>query len=271
MTAHIHRRIAAGLLTCLLPLVCAAQTSDGDWQWSATLYGWFPTISGQTSFPVAGGGPSIDVNPDTLLKSLKFGFMGTLQVEKGDWGVWTDVLYMDLGDMKSGARDFTVGHRPIPADINGSLDYNIKSWIWTLAGTYSLVKTPEYSAQALVGTRMLDAKQSLGWDLAGNVGSVGLPGRSGSSEVSLTNWDAIVGVKGRANFGDERKWFLPYYLDVGTGQSKFTWQGVLGIGYEFSWGSVLGVWRYLDYEFDSGSPIDHISFNGPAIGVNFRW
>jgi hypothetical protein len=64
---------------------------------------------------------------------------------------------------------------------------------------------------------------------------------------------------------------VPYYLDVGTGQSKLTWQGILGVGYAFNWGSIVGAWRYLDYEFKSGSSIENISFNGPAIGLIFRW
>ena len=60
-------------------------------------------------------------------------------------------------------------------------------------------------------------------------------------------------------------------LDVGTGQSKLTWQGIVGVGYAFNWGSIVAAWRYLDYEFKSGSPVENLSFNGPAIGLIFRW
>jgi hypothetical protein len=72
-------------------------------------------------------------------------------------------------------------------------------------------------------------------------------------------------------FGEERKWFLPYYLDVGTGQSKFTWQINAGLGYQFGWGAVVATWRYLDYEFKSDSVIQSVNFNGPTIGMSFRW
>ncbi len=263
---------AAAVLVMMLPMAAAqAQMKANEWEWGATIYGWFPTISGETHFPATGGGPSIDVDADTILSNLKFVFMGTLEGQKGEWGFWTDVIYLNLGDSKSGVRDLTIGRQGIPASVSANLNYDIKSWVWTVAGTYSLVKKPEYSMQALAGARMVDVKQTLGWDFAGNIGSLGLPGRSGTTEVTLTNWDAIIGVKGRASFGDERKWFVPYYLDVGTGQSKFTWQGIIGVGYAFSWGSIVGVWRYLDYEFDSDSRIEDINFNGPAIGVVFRW
>jgi len=66
-------------------------------------------------------------------------------------------------------------------------------------------------------------------------------------------------------------WFVPYYVDVGTGASHFTWQGIAGIGYAFSWGELLGVWRYLDYDFKSGKTIKSLSLDGPAVGVAFRW
>ena len=64
---------------------------------------------------------------------------------------------------------------------------------------------------------------------------------------------------------------MPYYLDLGTGNSQFTWQAVAGVGYSFSWGELFAAWRYIDYDFKSGKPIQSLSFNGPAIGVAFNW
>ena len=37
---------------------------------------------------------------------------------------------------------------------------------------------------------------------------------------------------------------MPYYVDVGTGQSQLTWQVNAGLGYQFDWGSVLATWRW---------------------------
>jgi hypothetical protein len=33
----------------------------------------------------------------------------------------------------------------------------------------------------------------------------------------------------------------------------------------------MAVWRYLDYDFGSDKKVESINFNGPAIGVAFRW
>jgi hypothetical protein len=118
---------------------------------------------------------------------------------------------------------------------------------------------------------MLNMDQSLDWSFSGNIGALGLPGRSGRVDVSETNWDAIVGLKGVATLSEDRRWVLPYYVDVGTGQSKLTWQAFGGIGYSFGWGTTTLAWRYLKYEFDSGAPIEDISLNGPFVGVTFQW
>jgi len=127
----------------------------------------------------------------------------------------------------------------------------------------------DLSAQR-TGTRMLDTDQTLSWSLAGP-GSVPGLARSGMVETSVTNWDAIVGVAGRLRFGDGQRWFVPYYADIGTGNSKLTWQALAGLGYSFGWGEVMAAWRYLDYEFKSGEPLQSLTFNGVAVGVSFRF
>jgi hypothetical protein len=257
------------LVASMLPLASHAQSVD-DWKWQATVYGWFPSISGKTSFPPSGGGPSIDVDADTIIDSLKFVFMGSIEAQRGRWGVWTDLIYLDLEADKSGTRDVTIGRQAIPAGVDLNANLEIKSWVWTLAGTYSVIATPEHSMQVLAGTRLIDLEQKLGWQFNGNIGALPLAA-AGSSSVNEQVWDGIIGVKGRASFGANREWFVPYYLDIGTGQSDFTWQGIIGIGYQFHWGAITAAWRYLDYEFKSGKPLESLNLSGPAVGVTFRW
>ena len=107
--------------------------------------------------------------------------------------------------------------------------------------------------------------------LQSSPGSGVLPPLTGTKEVSETNWDGIVGLKGRAFFGADRRWFVPFYVDVGTGQSKFTWQLNVGVGYQFEWGALVASWRYLDYDFKSSSQVQSMSFNGPLVGALFKF
>jgi hypothetical protein len=185
--------------------------------------------------------------------------------------VFTDVLYLDEGAAKSGVRELTVGQMALPAEVAMDANYDLKSWVWTLAATYSLSETARNSVDLLFGARMLDIEQTLDWTFSGNIDGLELPGRSGSGAVSATNWDAIVGFKGHASLGADGRWFIPYHLDMGTGDSDFTWQAMTGIGYGFDWGAVVFNYRYLDYEPESGAPITDLNFSGPMVGASFQW
>ena len=259
--------IALGLAG-FTPIVAQAQSAADKWQWELGIYGWFPAIGGSTSFPSTGSsGPNIDVTAQDVIDALKMTFMGQIEARKGQWGVWSDLVYADLGGSKDGSRDFTVDGHPVTATANLGLD--VKSTVWSLAGIYNLTSTPENTTDLLFGARMLNMKQTLNWSLASSIPE--LPTRSGEASVDGNNWDAIVGLKGRYYLGAERRWFLPYYADVGGGQSKLTWQVNAGVGYKFDWGSVFATYRYLDYQFKSGGALQSMNMNGGLIGVAFQF
>ncbi|MCC6379113.1 MAG: hypothetical protein IT519_09880 [Burkholderiales bacterium] len=260
--------VAAAALA--LPLAAQAQSAQG-WQFSGTLYGWFPSIGGKTTFPQPTDGTSVTVDADKVLEDLKFVFMGALEARKGRWGGFTDVIYMDLGNSKSGTRDFSLGGQQIPADVQANVSYDLKGWAWTLAGTYVAIESPEHVMQVMGGARMLKLDPKVTWELTGNIGDIPAPGRAGSLESSDTYWDAIVGVKGRVKLGAERKWFIPYYVDIGTGESDLTWQAMGGLGYSFGKWDLFAAWRYLDYDFKSSSKVEDMNFNGPAVALQFHW
>jgi hypothetical protein len=137
---------------------------------------------------------------------------------------------MDIGGNKPGARDFARrrGFRTLTGDL--SLDIKLTRGAW-LACTAWPTSDPAFTVDLLGGARMLTMQNTLGWSFTGAVGSHPLAGRSGSTVVKDTLWDAIVGVKGTYTFGAERQWFIPYYFDIGTGQSDLTYQIAGGIGY----------------------------------------
>jgi len=257
-------------VTVLLSSTAGAQVRPDDWQFRALIYAYLPTISGSTTFP-AGSGSNVNADSDKILDSLKFAFMGTLEAQKGRWGAFTDVMYLNVSGSKSGTRDLTIGGVELPAGVSSNASLDIKATVWTLAANYRVLAAPDAAYDVFAGARLVDVTEKLGWEFSANVGPVVGPGLTGSSQTKLDNWDAIVGVKGRFNFGQNREWFVPYYVDVGTGNSNLTWQAIAGIGYAFRWGEVVAAWRYLDYDFKSGTRIQSLNLNGPAIGVAFRW
>ena len=203
----------------LSPTESAAQTAD-SWKWQASIYLYMPTIDGSTTFPQAGAGSNVSLDADTIIDNLKMTFMGSLEAHKGQWGMFTDVVYMDLGNTKSGTRDISIGGAALPAGASANVSYDLKGWAWTLAGLWRVSSDPASTLDVVAGARLFDMKQTLGWEVTGNIAAIPLPGRGGNSEAEISNWDAIVGVKGRFAFGESRKWFVPYYADIGTGESN---------------------------------------------------
>ena len=266
------RTLAAASL-CLAALLgspaASAQGSD-DWKFQAAVYVYLPSIDGTTTFSGSGGGTDAGVDASKFLENLNFAFMGSFEADKGPWGALADVIYIDIGDSESPARNFSIGGT-LPVGVNASVHYGLNGWLWTLAGSRSLVSTPTHELNLIGGARLLDIDQTIDWTLGGNVGSVALPDRAGSRTTGVSNWDAIVGLKGRAMFGEGQHWFVPYYVDIGTGESDLTFQAIGGLGYSFGWGDVVGAWRYLDYNMKSGNKIEGMTFSGPAIAVVFHW
>jgi hypothetical protein len=261
--------LLAGAIASAAPGAAQAQAAGEAWRWDGAIYFWFPAIGGETAFPA--GGTSVGVSAEQVIDALKFAFMGSLGAKQGAWGAWTDLVYADFGATKEGTRDFTIGGRPLPGGVEGKIGLDLKAAAWTLAGTYELLASPAHQVDLLGGLRMLDLQETLNWSLNGDISGTALPGRDGASSASLQNWDAVVGIKGRAYLDSGRRWFLPYYVDVGTGESDLTWQANAGVGYRFDWGSVVASYRYMDYNMKSDQAIQSLNFSGLLMGLAFQW
>jgi hypothetical protein len=242
----------------------------GTWRYSASVYGYLPSLGGSTSAPVDTGGTPVEVDVSKIVDSLKFTFMGAFDAHNGQWGLFTDLIYLNLGADKQGSLDSTVGGMTLPAGITADLGWNLKGWVWTLAGEYRVTADPGFlTMDVLAGARLFDLSQELRWNIQGTAGSIPGASRSGIGESSATLRDGIVGGKGRFALGGGN-WSAPFYADVGTGDSDLTWQVSAGVSYRYSWGQFTAMWRYLAYEFKSGSALQDLSFSGPMIGATFR-
>jgi hypothetical protein len=273
MNAIGSRSICGLAASLVLVLTSAAALADGsadDWRVTTTIYTWLPTLGGSVDFPT-GGSSSIRIDPNQILNSLNFAAMGMASVEKGRWGLGTDLIYMDLSQTDRHSRQFTLPGIPVPADVSAKLDLGLTSWVWTTAGSYLLVEDPDHPLYLLAGARMLQLKQTLKWDITGDISGLPLPGRTGRGSVSDTIWNGIVGFRGQYRFGPDHRWFVPYYADIGTGQADVTWMGLTGIGYSFDWGDVTAAWRYLDYNMPSKDALSDLWVSGAAVGVTFRF
>src|SRR6476469_3614079 len=243
----------------------------GTWRFAGTLYLYGPSIDASFAFPKRSGTGNIVVDAGDIFDDLNGAFMGSFEANNGQWGMFTDYLYVDVSGSKSGTRNFSIGGVDVPASVTANLDLGIKGSAWTIAGEWRLQSTREATVDVLLGARYLDVKPRLSYGLNGDVNSIPTASRGGSFEIKASNWDAIVGLKARYAFGDRLQWYVPLYADIGAGDSELTWQAAAGLGYSFGWGDVVGAWRYLRYDLKSDQAVQDLSFNGPMIGVTFRW
>jgi len=266
----IHATAVAALSAAatLAPVPAAAQAADA-WQFDAALYLYLPSVDGTTRFGTGGSDATVDLSK--LLESLNATFQGSFEARRGQWGAFTDFVYVEFSHSKSATRDLSIGGIPLPADVSAATDFKLTGTAWTLAGVYRAIADPASPFEFIAGARLLNIKERLGWQLSGNIGQFPVEGQARTQEAELNNWDAIVGVKGRVALGSGGRWYVPYYFDIGTGESKSTWQASAGIGYTFGALSLVGSWRYLDYRFKSGRPFETLSFSGPAVAAVFRW
>jgi hypothetical protein len=252
------RRYRYWLGPALLLASTGAPASD-DWQFTGTLYLWAAAINGETS-----GGAEFAIDFDTLLDNLDMAFMGSVEARRGPWSVLADAVYLNVGADKGGTLNVPVAPDfAVPVDVD--VGVKTRGWVINLLGAYTVFASARGSLDVLAGVRYLELKPA--FDL--KVGVPGIGGVALARSVLETDWDGVVGVKGQVRLGDS--WYLPYYADVGTGQSDLTWQVFGGVGYTFDWGEVALVYRHMSWDFGSHHPLDHASFSGPAAAVSWHF
>ena len=258
--------LATIAMVAAIPANAAEDMFDGNWHFSVTPYLWLPYVDGTVNYSVGRGGSiNAEVDPGSYLQSLDFAGMVTGEARKGEWSVFTDYIFLHLSSDRSPVRYVTdpIGNVDVPLSIAGSA--SVVSNVWTLAGGYTVWRGESAFADVFGGVRLLDFQSTIGWNFATRV--ITLP-PGGSTSETLNKWDAIAGFKGQVRFGDS-KWSMPYYVDIGTGSNNWTWQALLGLGYEFGWGELSLVVRSLNYYFDDDKLDLHLT--GPALGATFRF
>jgi hypothetical protein len=269
------------LIAISLPAYAGEPAPADTWTFAVRPYLWAPGVHGTLKYDIppgdGGGGANVDIT-SYILQNLNFALMLSAEAKKGDWALLTDVVYLDVesGDAKVKSVTFPGpgpgGRVEVPVGANLDTKVNLSGLLWELAGAWTAARGGNSSLDLLAGFRLLNLKAETDWVLSGSVGGPGglSFASSGSISKTVTLLDGIVGVRGRVGLGDS-KWAIPYYLDVGTGASALTWQGVAGIEYRYGWGDLQLVYRYTYYDMKGDKFLQNVSLGGPAIGANFRF
>jgi hypothetical protein len=230
------------------------EAQEDDWKFGAELYFWYGSIGVDSA-----SGGDVDIDANDLVDALDFGFMTALGAQKGKWSFLVDVIYLDVSDDSDTGGTVPIGPG-IPVGIHSNV--KLKSWIVTPSVGYSVIQSDKFKLDILAGARYLWLEADLELDISGL-----LQPRQDKISDSEDVWDGIIGVKGQVPLG--KSWYVPYYLDVGTGNSELTWQAMAGIGYKFNKFDVVVAYRYLYWDFDDGALFDNMDINGPLAGVKF--
>ncbi len=242
----------AGLLLAASTVDATAEESGSDgWQFGGEVYLWGATLGATTT-----AGDDIDISFSDIFEHLNFGFMGAVEARKGKWELFADAIYLDL-ETEDNSTANIVGR-----SIQTSVDVEVKGFISTTAASYAVFENDSTRFTLLAGGRYLWLEADLEFD-------IGALKETASDSNSVV--DAIVGFRGRTKIADG--WHVVYHLDVGTGQSEFTWQALGSLNYRFKNVDLVLGYRYLDWNFDAdeGDVLDDLNIHGPIAGVKFTF
>lgn len=220
-----------------------------DWKYAAEMYAWLPEIKSEDE-----AGNTSTITLDDILSNLDFTAMLSGGARKGKWSLATDLIYMNL----SNNTDDNLG------PILQLDEIELEAWIVSPTVGYTIYQNQDHVVNVFAGARYL-------WlDLSLKV-KARIPAVPPSRKLDGSNsfWDGIVGIRGRYQF--DEKWSTAYSFSGGTGDSDSTWQATVGTGYRFDAVSAVLGWRYLTWEFDSGSPAKNLTINGPYLGAIYRF
>jgi len=267
------------LIAVSAPAYAGEPAPADKWTFSVRPYLWVPSIGGTLRYdipPGGGGGPNVDFSSN-ILQNLNFALLLSADARKGDWSVLTDVVYLDLESGDSNVKSISFSGPGGRIDVSAGADLGttvrLSGLEWELAGAYTVARSGHSSMEVLAGFRYLGIEAKTDWQLSGSITGPG-PGQSFAASGNVSDrvdlWDGIVGIRGAVGLGGG-KWGIPYYVDVGTGSSAFTWQGMAGIEYRFRRVDLQLVYRYLYYDMKGDQLFQNLSFSGPALGAKFRF
>jgi len=271
------------LLAAMTALIFAAPVQAqsvapaDQWKFSITPYLWLPNINGTLKYdipPGAQGSPEVETGPNDYLQNLEAVILISGEVRKDRWSVFTDLIYLSFAKEKSSVKEINFGGDLVSSSLNVATSSWLRGMNLTLGVGYAVKTGKAAPVDVFGGLRYFDLSAGADWELSATVSgptntSQTFPA-SGSMSKSSPLLDGIIGVKGRYQLGESR-WSVPYYLDIGTGSSRLTYQWLLGIAYSFRWGDVTLAYRDLFFDQTDDKFVQNLQFSGPALGATFRF
>ena len=277
MTTPLRYLRALAAAALLLPGMAMAASSadkdpwDGSWHTAVSVYGWLPGVSATTRYKLPNGDQVTNRTDHSILSKLSGAFMMDVAVRKGRWGVFADIDWVKFDD-ESG-HVISIGNQRLGADAHLDTRWNAKGGQVTLAGFYTVGHSSQGNIDVLLGARYLWLKGNINWNftLQGTGGRLDIAD-SGHLNAQTHVTDAIIGARGRWTPFPDKALFIPYYIDIGTGDSDHTEQYAAGLGYAFHWGDIAVTYRDIEYhERGADAFLRAARLSGPCLTLSWMF
>lgn len=238
------------LLAALAAAASAPASAESDWDYTATLYGWFPGVSTTVETPV--GEVEGEVDFDEILETLDIAFLGAIEARKGRLTLIADLQYFDFG----------VEAVTPSAALFSDAEVDSQLLQFSVYASYALVDAADLRFDAGAGLRHVAA--TIDTRLEG-LGAV--PDAFFSRDGGWT--DVLIAARVSHQFSD--RWHGVAYADVGGfgigDSSDLTWQAFAGVGYRIdeTW-SAVGGYRHLTIERSFDNFDISVDVSGPFLG-----
>lgn len=279
---RFHRFAPAALAIGLISPGAMAQDTGlrPGWSFNVGVYAWLPTLDGTFNYALptgVAGAANVSADAGDYFSNLNFAALIATEVRYERFSLVTDLMYMDIGGDSSRLRSVDVAglpSNPLSTTVSTATDTNFKALILTMAGGYTAASGSWGNFDVIGGFRYFGAdvrtEYALSADIAGPGGQGVALARNGRLSGSQDIWNGIIGVRGRLRLGDSG-FFVPYYLDVGTGDSDVTWQVFGGVGYQTGPVGVQLGYRYLSFDQGSRDLVQDVSMRGAYLALNYSF
>lgn len=211
------------------------------------------------------------------ISGLHFAFQGAAEARYDRFSILTDFVYLDSGGGRSSFREIDTRGQPpllITPGLQTGFSVTLMSAVWTQTGGYTVLAGDWGNLDLFAGFRLLTLSIKTNYGLSATItgpfGNSGGLGRFGSLSTCTDIWNGIAGLRGRIRLGDT-DFFIPYYVDIGGGGSRPTWQIASGVGYQWGRVGLSATYRYLSFQQPGGAGDAHISMRGPMLMGTIRF
>ncbi len=267
MKPYLKKQSITGLGVAALLLAggtAQAQSSD-EWTWIVAPYLWASDVDLDLAVNDQSVGGSASFSD--LLDKVDTAFMGHVEARKGSWGVFGDMIYLDLSESKT----VPVGPGgPILGDFEA--DASLKMQIYEFGGAFDVSGGSDSTrVDLLAGIRYIDADIAADLTLPGPSARQ-IPIRTGPSETDL-----MLGF--RVIHGFSERWSIGARADVSYGGTDGIINAFGTIGYTFGDTGLFTLtagYRYMTINVagttQNGGPSEaDIAMSGPVLGGVFRF